>query len=1410
MKRAAAISAAFFIASTLMGAPGGSFVWEDFELGTCYWGTQFDGSLMTDGMISPDFPSHGKNGFRGHFVIPKGGGRTAFSTAQAGDLNGAKDLYIDLYNASPVTFTAQVIVKQGVQWTWYKTDQLTIKPGWNKDMDFNMAGLKDDSGKPMSAPLNELHLVALVFETKDAGEGFLYMDYVRLSGANPQKVVMVRAEEMATGSAVTVTGFEDGSSPLTPDSGYSTAIAAEAVTVEGAPEGTHVGLLSYDNKQPDDHAGYNLQADMDLSKVTGVVFDAFNPLKEPVDTGIYVNTGASWTYFESSTQSLKPGWNHNVTFALKAKTFKSEESKWTNTVGVKGITVTRKIGLTFFPHQITRSYFMVDNLRFLTNDPRPVQNMVNDLFPATPAITGTDHLFEGFEKEKTAWGTITAGNSKATGATIVVDNRSTEGTHMLETHFEFDAKDQQAWFGVDQSMNLKDSSAVKVDIFNPGTESLQAAMVMKLGDTYDWNESKTTTIKPGWNKDVTFLLKAKTFKNAVTNWQNHAYAEPLNQVKCLYIGFISSGPMKGSAYFDNIRVTGASAVAVGAPAPKHELKGRVVMWDPVQVFAADGWQASTSPGSNSFAVASEYKRFEGEDSVVMKYRTISDSQSGQFVKTQQTDWSNVLGLQFDFYNPQPYSLTFTMAVQTGPNWEWQETTEMTLKPGWNRKVQVDITQPIFKSLDTNWSATDFLRTRDDIRTVILNVFPHHAGSGSLIMANLRTIERDLIGPVSSNDVGQAVGVISDTQLTFRTLKYTYFESFEGDISQWQPVANTLITKSSAYSTDGNHSLRIDYQGAFVPNGTTPEFFYTPLKGKSVSVEGTIDMSSFSHVQFDIYNPGPPVQMDMAFRTGPVSYVGSGDSNSNGEWIESSSVTVNSGWNRNLDISLLGNNFKSGATAWKMWDTFRNSNQVHEIHFKISNTYGRGTFYLDNIRFIGAGIQQADGVTGEEVSFKLNPSDSVQLVAAGSAIGNSASPAQFNLDKVRLDIRGAGDQLSFFTGDQVIGTDDPMTMVYGPQIGNQIFGVDERYNLKDIAMVQASGFAQYGATPNSLGNTAGYLVRAKSTALYDCYIGASLVDARFGNTMGSNPLTANVESDVKTYEADVQGYLRDIRVGFHGEVAQSAYDGYPGSPYHLQSNGNNNAYYAELDYQIGAFKIQGTRLEHQLYFFNPFSSAAYQGSDQNSAQFYWQMDTFSVVKDMQTWGRFWNDFLTGLNFLVQYYDYSSKSNTYANHDIRAILQNNTYRPPLYMNFWWHWYQEGHNIGDPNVPNPAMDDSTLITTSNYELHYQFNPKLVLTGLFRDSFTDYWEAFTYATNMKWKFWGNTWLTGDYKHIDQTGSRFGQFNNFSVGFTKYFLNNAIQANLTYGSPSFIGYWEDDNNLQTVDEWMASLTGKF
>ncbi len=1360
---------------------------------------------MDGGIISPDFPTSGRYGYRGHFILSKGGGRVAFSTSQVGDLTGATSLTVDFYNSSPLTFTGSVILKQGPSWNWLKSPETTLVPGWNRNVVFDITSLN---------PKSDLKQAALVFETQQEGEGYLYMDDLRLTGADESKVLKFTAADLVTGSPVLVTGFEDGSCPFAPDKDYSSATDTDVKTVQ-TTEGTHAAFLNFENKQPDDRGTFVLEADMDLSAANGVMYDVFVPGKDPMDTTIVLNTGAKWDYYESASQTLKPGWNRNVAISLKSKIYKCAASNYINTAPLVGLGAVRKFGLSFASHQIGKGFVVVDNVRLLTDQAPELEKIVRAAVPFLPAVEGTDHLLEGFEKGTTPWAAM-GGTYKSTGATIVQSKNATEGTHMLKVSFDFDGDGQQAWYGFEQneSLNLKNSDAVKVDIYNPLKETLQAGMVLKTGDTFLWQEANPVSVKPGWNRNVTFYLKTKNFKTADSQWKNTAYAEELDQVKSLFIGFYHNGSLTGSAYFDNVRVTGTDNVAMGkSAAPKGEIQGRTVLWDPLYNASADGWEASTSAGSNSFAVLAGYTTLKTRDNpqgvyaVDLRYRTFADDQACQFVKNKFVDWSNVLAVEFDFYNPQSYSVVFTLAVQTGPNTEWQESIDYSLKPGWNRNVKVNISEAIFKSLETNWSSTDYLRTREDIRTVIVNIHPHHLGDGHVFMSNLRTIERDLIGPAAgSRDVGQVIGVSSETQLTVRSLQYTPFESFEGSITSWEANTGVILTRSNAYATDGSHSLEVDYlcnfaAGAAVNN---PIFQYTPPGPPGSS----IDVSPYTHIDFDAFNPGQPLAINLQFYTG-----GTYNGNSNGEDIESLSVTLNCGWNHNLDIPLQGNNFKSARTAWRFWDTLRNANQVHVIAFKVSGVAGlpgRGTFYLDNIRWLGTGSQRVEGVVGEDISFKINPSDHLQLVVQGSVMGTQNSQAQFNLEKIRLDVRAGGNELALFTGDQLSGSDDPMQLLSGPSLGSQIYGAEDHYSIGNVGMLQASGFAQYGTTPLSLGNSAGYLLRFKSVAVEDWWLGAGLLDGRYGNVPGSNPLTSNVEADIKTYEADLNGYLRDIHLQVFGEFAESVNTAYQGSVYDLPSI-NNQAYDVGLNYQLGAFKLTAGRTVNPIYFFMPYEVAgASSGAIQNNFQIVWATDTLQLIKDMETWSPFWNDFLTGLNLNIQYYDYASMTNTNSNYGIRTILTNNTDKSPLYMNFWWYFYDDGYNVGDPTLANPEIPTRALQITSNYELHYKITPQFLATGIFRDAVTEWWEVFTYDAGLKYKFWGNTWLKGDVKYVDQTGYRFGQYTNIYASFSKYFMNNTVLASLTYGLPSFLDYWEDDNSLQTLNMWQFSLTGKF
>ncbi len=580
---------------------------------------------------------------------------------------------------------------------------------------------------------------------------------------------------------------------------------------------------------------------------------------------------------------MKPGWNHDVAISLRSHTFKCAASNYINTAPVLQINAVRKFGLSFASNQIGKGDVVVDKVRLLSDKAPGLEKIIRDAVPFIPATEGTDRLLEGFEKGTTPF-TAMGGTYKSTGATIVTSKSATEGSHMLKVSFAFEGKQDQAWYGFDQNdaMNLKNTDAVKVDIYNPTKETLTAGMALKTGDTYLWMEAKPVDCKPGWNLNVTFYLKAKTFKTSASNWQNTAYAENLGAGQEPLYRLL---PRFGAYGFRLFRQYPHHRPGRGRPGksvrPARRGPGRSVLWDTLYNPGADGWAAQTSAGSNSVAVLSGYCMFHGEHAVDLRFRSFGEDQAAQYVKTKLMDWSNVLAVQFDFFNPQPYTVVFTLAVQTGPQSEWQESVDFSLKPGWNRKLRVNISEPIFKSIETNWASSDFLRTREDIRAVIVCLHPHHLGDGHIVMTNLRTIERDIIGSTTgATGVGQLVGITSETNLTVRSLQYTPFDSFEGDISLWQANTNVILHKSTLYPTDGTHSLEVDYSSNFAAGAAVinPVFQYTP--------HSPLDLSGYTHFQFDAYNPGQPMQVDLQFYTG-----GPYNGGSNGEDIESQSVTI---------------------------------------------------------------------------------------------------------------------------------------------------------------------------------------------------------------------------------------------------------------------------------------------------------------------------------------------------------------------------------------------------------------------------------------------------------------------------------------------------------------------------------------
>ncbi len=1395
------------VVTTAQTASASVVSWADFELGVSYWAASGMGSLaVSDSGISPDFPSEGKRGYRARFECAGKGGRLIFVTRQAGDLTGATAFQADVYNSSRTPFQMFFIVKQGDRWTWYESSRIEVKPGWNRDLTIRLQVTSTPSAVPSSAvtagaallqapTLSDIREAGVYFEAQDAGSGFVYIDHLRLAGADPSRVVRVKPSDVVSGTDVLLAGFE-GSSPFAPDTAYSNATGAESVEVADTTQGRRAGKFSYRLRNPDDKGAFQFESNLDLSKVSGVRFDVFVPGTDDMDTCFAVNTGAQWEYFESMLKPLKPGWNRDVTFPIQSSAYKSQASGWRNDTSIKNLSQTRKIMIYILPHSVGEGHILVDNVRLVASDPKALKKQLDRVLPPDVPLTGTDTLLDGFEKDPVRF-SADSGWSGATGAAPSTVTAS-EGSRSLKCDFDIPA-DKNASFGVEMALDLSRAQAVKVDVYLPEDAPLQCYLALNTGSSYEWWESKTMPLKKGWNRDLTFRLDSPTFKAQSTGWQNNARPKNLKDTKKLFIGVFTNKAQKGSVYLDNVRVTGLSPLALTGPRVRS-LKGRSVIWDPLQ-SAAKGWIPSTSATDNSFATVVYYERMDGIRTVKLKYRTQSDSQKARYYKDENLDWTSVLGVQVDVYNPQDHPVNLGFAVQTGPNFLWHEAREVMVAPGWNRNLTIDLSSPQLKTQRSNWSNSDYLDMKDDIRSISFIVYPNRAEEGSLVLSNLRTLERDPLGALGMPEAGKVVGGSSKTLLTGRFIRYDLVESFEKGISAWQASAKTRLSSSSLYATEADRTLKVEYDQT---GGDPPEFMWKVPAGFR-------DLRGYDLLMVDVYNAGPPIQASVAFK-----------SLSDDLWIESPSLTLAPGWNRNLAVQLYGTSFKSARTAWAVGETFRNKAGVDEVHVKLSAPTGRGTLYFDRVQLGGSSkttafgelpASQTDYAVQQTLQLKVNPADSAQLKVEGDVYKTDSGPAIGSLTKVRLDLRGYGNEAALSTGEALPGTDDPLALLDGGVLGGNLLGASERFYAFDTSL-QAVGFARYGDKPHTLGNSSGYAVRVNRTFLEDYNLGGGVIGHRFGSKQGANPLNAEVESDVKTAEVDFRGYLRDLNLSLEGEVARSFYKTWDGSPYGASSpeadayRVGGRFYVESLDF-IGPLKFSASRTEMQEAFFAPYAKTSVPGAYQHAFEASWQADQFPAIAKLRKKGRFLDELFNGFYVYGQMYTYAQRTSTYANRDLRLVAQNYESNR-LYYFMWWHWYNEGKDAGDTSLVNPLLSTKLTTVTVNPELRYRLMDGLFANYLFRFSYTDYWEEVSNAGGLSYRFWNGTWLTGEGKHTRKCGSRSGEFVNWNAGLSKRIFENSVEFAVAYGVPSFVNYWKDEYGLKTVNAWAFALSAKF
>jgi len=195
------------------------------------------------------------------------------------------------------------------------------------------------------------------------------------------------------------------------------------------------------------------------------------------------------------------------------------------------------------------------------------------LFVAPAKAVKRVELWEGFEG-KCLWSAASWENA-ATSAKVSRKYAS-EKKRCLRCQFKKVTTCLKASFCLEQPLDWSQAGRVYLDVFSAVSSPLLIDIAISTGGDWTWYESRGKTLKPGWNKNVTFDLYNKDFKTGETSWTHTSYLHHKEQVK--QVSFNVFGPpgeeTSGCIYLDNIRLEsgGSFPVPIKARSPEYEVE----------------------------------------------------------------------------------------------------------------------------------------------------------------------------------------------------------------------------------------------------------------------------------------------------------------------------------------------------------------------------------------------------------------------------------------------------------------------------------------------------------------------------------------------------------------------------------------------------------------------------------------------------------------------------------------------------------------------------------------------------------------------------------------------------------------------------------------------------------------------
>ena len=182
-------------------------------------------------------------------------------------------------------------------------------------------------------------------------------------------------------------------------------------------------------------------------------------------------------------------------------------------------------------------------------------SLISAFFFALALASAAEIIWENFEGDN-YWEPVDWENTAQVNLSVSADKAS-EGKQSLKVVIREEATDwkNKVGFFREDPIDLSKANSIAMDIFNEKAADLEVAVGFMTGEGWTYYESNKKSLKPGWNKDISFDLAAADFKNKASDWKyTVSLADRDNTGKVLILLYRPARMSADTVYIDNIRI----------------------------------------------------------------------------------------------------------------------------------------------------------------------------------------------------------------------------------------------------------------------------------------------------------------------------------------------------------------------------------------------------------------------------------------------------------------------------------------------------------------------------------------------------------------------------------------------------------------------------------------------------------------------------------------------------------------------------------------------------------------------------------------------------------------------------------------------------------------------------------------